>query len=132
MKTRALLGAGVLVLTVALPAFPASPAEYIAKIEAARNALLDMLGGKTDADQQNHVKDTADAVGPCLEGLKAPTGKDAQLRELKNVWHEFKTTRETQLVPARIAGKTDEAKILAMGIQQERLTKINSLVRQLE
>jgi hypothetical protein len=78
------------------------------------------------------VKDTADAVDPCIDGLKAPPGKDAQLNELKIVWREFKTTRETQLVPAILTGKTDEAKTLATSIQQERLNKINSLVGQLE
>jgi hypothetical protein len=128
MKTRALLGASVLVLTIALPAIAASPAECEAKIGEARTALLDLLGGKNDPDQQKKVKDTADAVAPCIDGLKAPPGKDAQLSELKIVWREFKTTRETQLVPAILAGKTDEAKTLATGIQQERLNKINSLV----
>jgi hypothetical protein len=132
MKTRALLGASVLVLTIALPAIAASPAECEAKIGEARTALLDLLGGKNDPDQQKKVKDTADAVDPCIDGLKAPPGKDAQLNELKIVWREFKTTRETQLVPAILAGKTDEAKNLATGIQQERLNKINSLVGQLE
>jgi hypothetical protein len=50
---------------------------------------------------------------------------------LVETWNAFKKTREAELVPAILAGKDDEAKKLAGGIQKERITKCQQLVGEL-
>ena len=103
------------------------------KLSAARESLVTMLVNKDKrgADHQKVVKDTADAVSAQLSKLKAPAGKEAQMKELVDTWNAFKKTREVELVPAILAGKDDEAKKLAGGIQKERITKCQQLVGEL-
>ena len=103
------------------------------KLSAARESLVTMLVNKDKrgADHQKVVKDTADAVSAQLSKLKAPAGKEAQMKELVETWNAFKKTREVDLVPAILAGKDDEAKKLAGGIQKERITKCQQLVGEL-
>lgn len=103
------------------------------KLSAARESLVTMLVNKEKrgADHQKVVKDTADAVSAHLAKLKAPAGKEAQFKELVDNWNAFKKTREVDLVPAILAGKEDEAKKLAGGIQKDRITKCQQLVGEL-
>jgi hypothetical protein len=124
-----LLAAGL--VSVSTTAFATSAGECKPKLDKARSSLVEMLGGKKDDAQQKLVKQTADDAGACIDGIKA-AGKDAQVAELKKVWGEFKATREKQLVPAILAGKGDEAKTMATGIQKERMDKINSLIKQIQ
>jgi hypothetical protein len=104
-----------------------------AQLSAARESLVTLLVNKDKrgADQQKVVKDTADAVSTSLAKIKAPAGKEAQFKELVDTWNAFKKTREADLVPAILAGKEDEAKKLAGGIQKERITKCQQLVGEL-
>lgn len=102
------------------------------KIETARKTLVEMLGGKTDAAQQKFVKDTADDVSHCFTEISVPKGKDKDFAELKGAWEAFKNTRETELVPAILAGKTDNARKTATGIQKERLDKMMRLIMTLQ
>ena len=92
---------------------------------AARESLVTLVVNKDKrgADQQKLVKETADKVSAHLAKMKAPAGKEAQFKELQETWAAFKKTRETELVPAVLAGKEDDAKKLVNGIQKERYTK---------
>lgn len=101
-----------------------------AELSAARESLVTMMVNKDKrgADQQKIVKTTADAVSAHLAKIKAPAGKEAQFKELVEAWNAFKKTREVELVPAILAGKDDEARKLAGGIQKERITKCQQLV----
>jgi hypothetical protein len=103
------------------------------KLSAARESLVTMLTNKDKrgADQQKIVKETADAVSAHLAKLKAPAGKEAQFNALVENWNAFKKTRENELVPAILAGKDDEARKLAGGIQKERITKCQEMVGEL-
>jgi hypothetical protein len=103
------------------------------ELSAARESLVTMMTNKDKrgADQQKIVKATADAVSAHLAKMKAPAGKEAQFKELNEAWNAFKKTRETELVPAILAGKEDEARKLAGGIQKERITKCQQLVSDL-
>lgn len=100
------------------------------ELSAARESLVTMMTNKDKrgADQQKIVKTTADAVSAHLAKMKAPAGKDAQFKELVDTWNAFKKTREVELVPAILAGKDDEARKIAGGIQKERITKCQQLV----
>ncbi len=103
------------------------------ELSAARESLVTMLTNKDKrgADQQKIVKATADAVSARLAKLKAPAGKEAQFKELVDNWNAFKKTREVELVPAILAGKEDEARKLAGGVQKERITKCQEMVGEL-
>lgn len=105
-------------------------ADLRGKLSAARESLVTMLVNKDKRgpEQQKVVKDTADAVSAALGRLKPPAGKEAQFKELVETWNAFKKTREAELVPAILAGKDDEARKLAGGIQKERITRCQQLV----
>ncbi len=126
-----------LVTLAAMFALSLSPAAHAnefgdlrAKLSAARESLITLLVNKDKrgADHQKVVKDTADAVSAHLAKLKAPAGKEAQFKELVDNWNAFKKTREVDLVPAILAGKDDEARKIAGGIQKERITRCQELV----
>ena len=123
---------------VAVFALPASAnanefSDLRAQLSAARESLVTMMVNKDKrgADQQKVVKDTADAVSANLSKIKPPAGKEAQFKELVESWNAFKKTREVELVPAILAGKDDEARKLAGGVQKERITKCQQLVGEL-
>lgn len=105
-------------------------ADLRTSLSAARESLVTMMVNKDKRgpDQQEVVKDTADAVSAKLSKMKAPAGKEAQFKELVDTWNAFKKTREAELVPAILAGKDNEAKKLAGGIQKQRITKAQQLV----
>lgn len=135
MIRRALVSllAALAVLPFALPAQANEFSELRSQLSAARESLVTMLTNKDKrgADQQKLVKDTADAVSAKLAKMKAPAGKEAQFKELNETWAAFKKTREVDLVPAILAGRDDEARKLAGGIQRERITRCQELVSEL-
>lgn len=125
------------VAVVALLATPIAHANDFAdlrvKASAARESLVTLLTNKDKRgpEQQKIVKDTADVVSASLSKLKAPAGKDAQFKELVETWSAFKKTREADLVPAILAGREDEARKLAGGVQKERYTRVQELIGEL-
>jgi hypothetical protein len=130
----------LLALCISLCAFMAAPAAHAnefadlrGSLSAARESLVTMMLNKEKrgADQQKLVKETADAVSAKLAKLKAPAGKESQFKELVDTWNAFKKTREVELVPALLAGKEDEARKLAGGVQKERITRAQQLVGEL-
>jgi TRAP-type mannitol/chloroaromatic compound transport system substrate-binding protein len=133
MKLKALLAAAILTVGATLQAQANEFSELRTKVSAARESLVTMLTNKDKRgpDQQKIVKDTADAVSAQLDKMKAPAGKEAAFKELVDNWNAFKKTREQELVPAILAGKEDEAKKLATGIQKERVTKCQAALTQL-
>lgn len=123
-------------LVIAFFALSASAGEFDdlrTEMTAARESLVTFTlnKDKRGADQQKIVKETADKVSAHLAKMKAPAGKEAQFKELVETWAAFKKTRETELVPAVLAGKDDEAKKLVTGIQKERYTKCQQLLGEL-
>ncbi len=100
------------------------------EMTAARESLVTLVVNKDKrgADQQKLVKETADKVSAHLAKMKAPAGKEAQFKELSETWAAFKKTRETELVPAVLAGKDDDAKKLVNGVQKERYTKCQQIL----
>lgn len=125
--------AALAVLPLALPAHANDFSELRGLLSAARESLVTMLTNKDKrgADHQKVVKDTADAVSAKLAKMKAPAGKEAQFKELGETWAAFKKTREVDLVPAILAGRDDEARKIAGGIQRERITRCQQLVSEL-
>jgi hypothetical protein len=132
-KLLALLSTAFITLSASQWALANEFTDLRSQLSAARESLVTMMVNKDKrgADQQKLVKSTADAVSAALAKVKAPAGKEAQLKELVETWNAFKKTREVELVPAILAGKDDEAKKLAGGIQKERITKCQQLVGEL-
>jgi len=100
----------------------------------ARDSLVTLVKNKDKRgpDQQKLVKDTADAVSAQIATMKAPAGKEAEFAEMSKNWADFKKTREEELVPLILAGKQEEGKKIAMGIQKVRLDKVLSLCDELD
>jgi len=132
-KLLALLSTAFITLSASQWAFANEFTDLRSQLSAARESLVTMMVNKDKrgSDQQKLVKNTADAVSAALAKVKAPAGKEAQFKELVETWNAFKKTREAELVPAILAGKDDEAKKLAGGIQKERITKCQQLVGEL-
>lgn len=132
-KWFAAIALAVLGLGVSHTAFANEFEDLRAEMTAARESLVTLVVNKEKrgADQQKLVKETADKVSAHLSKMKAPAGKEAQFKELSETWAAFKKTRETELVPAVLAGKEDEAKKLVNGIQKERYTKCQQLLGEL-
>ena len=132
-KLLALLFTAFITLSASQWAFANEFTDLRSQLSAARESLVTMMVNKDKrgSDQQKLVKNTADAVSAALAKIKAPAGKEAQFKELVETWNAFKKTREVELVPAILAGKDDEAKKLAGGIQKERITKCQQLVGEL-
>jgi len=95
----------------------------------ARDSLVTLVKNKDKrgADQQKLVKDTANAVSAKIATMKAPAGKEKEFTEMSKNWADFKKTREEELVPLILAGKEEEGKKIAMGIQKVRLKKVLEL-----
>src|SRR5512135_2024722 len=85
---------------VALLAYAGEFSALKKKLLDARYSLWIMLdnGDQRGEDQQKRVKDTAATVSAMLAGMKAPTGKEAQFKELVAAWEAFQKTREEELV----------------------------------
>ena len=132
-KLLALLFTAFITLSASQWAFANEFTDLRSQLSAARESLVTMMVNKDKrgTDQQKLVKSTADAVSAALAKITAPAGKEAQFKELVETWNAFKKTREVELVPAILAGKDDEAKKLAGGIQKERITKCQQLVGEL-
>jgi hypothetical protein len=132
-KLLALLSTAFITLSASQWALANEFTDLRSQLSAARESLVTLMVNKDKrgADQQKLVKSTADAVSAALAKVKAPAGKEAQFKELVETWNAFKKTREVELVPAILAGKDDEAKKLAGGIQKERITKCQQLVGEL-
>ena len=104
------------------------------KVVEARDELITMVKNpdKRGPEQQKLVKDSADAVSAMIAKMSAPAGKEKQFKEMADNWAAFKKTREEELVPLILAGKQEEGKKIAMGVQKERLTKVLTLTKELD
>ncbi|MEO5348791.1 MAG: hypothetical protein H7836_04000 [Magnetococcus sp. YQC-3] len=71
-----------------------------------------------------------------LVGIKSATGKvDLQvskngelLKGFNAVWTLFKTTRDEKIIPLTMAGKKEEARYLAGGVQRDRMDKMLAIL----
>lgn len=134
MKKRFAVFLAFVVMGFAFSAQAGEFGELRTKLSAARESLIEMMlhKDKRGPDQQKLVKSTADAVSAQLAKMKAPAGKEAQFKELKDNWAAFKQTRETELVPAILKGNDEVAKKIAGGIQKERYTKCQKITSELD
>jgi 23S rRNA pseudoU1915 N3-methylase RlmH len=104
------------------------------KIAETRDSAITMLKNKDKrgADYQKTAKDTAEATDNMIQKMKAPAGKEAKFKDLKDTWAAFKKTREQEVIPLTLQGKDEEARKIAESIQKERMKKLNALCDELE
>jgi hypothetical protein len=107
-------------------------------LQSARESLVAMLDA-ADKAAQEELKKKVDEASTSLETAveamlgDANTSEDnkGKLNQFKETWTAFKDTRETEIVPAIYAGEQAEAKALATGIQAERMTTMQDLLKEL-
>ncbi len=134
MNPKSVAPVAAFLLVVALPAYASELSTLKEDMLAARKELVTMVmnPGKRGPDQQKRVKDTADAVSAQLDRMAVPDGKADRFKELRATWDAFKHTRETELVPAILAGNKQEAEKIASGVQKERLERCFALISELD
>jgi hypothetical protein len=112
----------------------AEPADdACAALRSARIHLVSLMGATDKATRDNHNKQVQSASAKLDAVLAAMMhGKNAvdaaRAGEFQRVWEEFKNTRETEIIPAVYAGKSDAARSIALGIQAERVKKMKAVM----
>ena len=117
-------------------------AQDLMKLRANQNgmraSLLSMMAVTKRADQeiwQQDVKDRSKEVAELtqrlLERNRSDSGLLNKLDELKKIREAFVQTRDDQLIPLIYAGKMEQARELALGIQEERYRKMRAIAQDL-
>jgi hypothetical protein len=125
------LGVG---LALSFPTFAGEPGDSMkTPLMAGRTSLLAMLDAP-EADVpalEAEMNNAAAALDAVIATASANQDSAAKVKEFQVIWEEFKATRANELVPAIKAGKKDEAKALAQGIQAERMGKMKVILVEL-
>lgn len=100
-----------------------------AALMEARGALVSMLDAKDKAAQDELNVKVQAASGKLDAVLAGMSGADAKsAADFKVVWDQFKATRQADIIPAIYAGKADDAKKVATGVQAERMAKMKGIM----
>lgn len=127
MTHRTTVAAAAALLSVGL-AHADTPADACANLGEARTQLVAMIA-EADASKLDGYKAKVHAASKALEANLAAmaNGTDAaKVAAFKPVWEAFKTTRETEIIPALYAGDKDKAKGLASGVQAGRMKEMKA------
>lgn len=124
----------LLLLTVLLTALPvqaqATPPEYAcAALVEARAGLMRMLDVR-DPRLLMRMRAQVHYASAVLEGmLNGMSATDPErVAAFKPHWEAFKKTRELAIIPALMLGGHDDARILATGVQAERLEEMKKVL----
>jgi hypothetical protein len=112
-------------LIVAPTARADSAIDACAALFNVRTALYSMVNAKqkSEQDAQNaKVQASSKKLDSVLENMSGDDAKKAG--EFKTVWDQFKTTRDSEIIPALQKGNVQEAKKIADGIQLQRLSQM--------
>src|SRR3990167_4316318 len=102
-----------------------------------RAALLMMLVTKGSDQETWHQeikqrsKEIAEATRRLLERNRNDSRLSSRIGELKTIREAFAQTRDAELVPLIYAGKAEQARTLALGMQEERYRKIRAIAQEL-
>jgi len=99
-----------------------------------RAALLSMMAVTGNADRETWHQEIKERSKEINEGIQRLLGRNrndssliTQLEELDKVNKAFIQTRDDQLIPLIQAGKMDQAKALALGVQAGRYNKMRDI-----
>jgi len=108
----------------------ATPESACANLAEARTELVGMVA-ETNPAKLDDLKAKVHAASDKLDADLAAmaSGADAaKAAEFQPVWEAFKKTRETEIIPDVYAGKNNDAKAIATGIQAERMAKMKAIM----
>jgi hypothetical protein len=114
----------------------ASPADSaLSSLLKARESLVTLLA-TTDKAAQNALQSEIGKASKEVDGsLKAAISdktvsaeQASKYKAFKEIWEAFKKTRDSEIIPAIKAGKVEDAKALAKGVQAERFAKMKELL----
>lgn len=99
---------------------------------ALRSARIHLIAfmGATDVVTMNNHRRSMQAASARLDANLAGLlqGGDAEsasrARAFQPVWEAFKSTRETEIIPAVLTGRPEDARQIALGIQSERMKQM--------
>jgi hypothetical protein len=124
----------VAVSTLTVSVVQAEPiCEVKNSLMATRATLLELLSS-TDKEAQKALKTKIDessvVVDETLKTMMDSATEDtkAKLTQFTETWTAFKETRQKEVFPAIEAGKAEDAKAVATGVQAERVKTMNELV----
>ena len=104
------------------------------RLTEGRSALLSMLDEKDKAKQADYhakIKNVTAAINTIIPGIvqkEKGTACEGKLKELNEAWEIFRNGRDTNVIPALLAGRVDEAKAIGTGIQKERFARVVSII----
>lgn len=110
---------------VAPEAGAASRQDACAALTDARVALYAMVNAKDKSELDGLHAKVKEASAGLDAVLAAMAGADAKpAADFRPVWDQFKATRDKEIIPALYKGNVGEARMLADGIQLDRLSKM--------
>lgn len=116
-----------------VPRAPAAAAvsagEIAAALAEARAALLAMIDAPEGAPR-DALRQTVHAASARLDALlkRIDLGRTQPAASFKEVWEQFKATRNDRIIPAIYAGRRDAARRIATGVQADRLARMNRMM----
>lgn len=129
----------LLALSLTQSVLAASAADILTNMTSARESLVKMLdeadAAKRDALEQEVQKATKAADEALTAVLAdAATSADAKkaLEEFQKIWTPFKETRDKEIIDALKAGKVEDAKKVATGIQKERFGNMKKILEEIK
>ncbi len=103
-----------------------------------RAALLSMMAVTRQSERDiwrqevnQRSQEIAETMQRLLERNRNEPRLSARIEELKTVGRAFAQTRDAEVIPLIHAGKTEEARALALGIQEERYRKMRAIAQEL-
>ena len=101
---------------------------------ATRVSLFVMVSANSRAQQEtlhNEIRERSKRVGDTLQQLiersRNQPDRGSKLEQFNAIRTTYRANRETQIIPLIVAGKTDEARELLVGVQAERAAKMESI-----
>jgi hypothetical protein len=114
----------------------AGTTDILTSLQTARGKLVALLGATDKGAQTALVQEIKTAtqdvdknVATTLADPATSPDLKGKLSEFKTIWTDFQKTRDTEIIPAVLAGDKDKAKGLAQGIQVERFKKMAALLQ---
>jgi hypothetical protein len=103
--------------------------EILAFLIEARLALLSMIEAR-DAATREALNVTVQTASRRLDTKlsRVSDGADMEAHMFRGVWDMFKTTRQTEIIPAVFSGRVDRARQIATGVQRERLATMKEIL----
>jgi methyl-accepting chemotaxis protein len=83
------------------------------------------------AQATEHSKQVDQLIVGLMDRAKNDRNRLSRLEELKSVWHAFAQTKDAEIIPLILAGKTAESRQLAVGVQQGRARAIRAIAEEL-